>query len=114
MYEGGCHCGAVRYQVEMNFEKLITCNCSICQKTGAILGFVPETQFTLLQGEESLGDYQFHKKLIHHLFCTKCGVRSFSRGSDGQGNEMIAINVRCLDGVHAEDLVTTLYDGRNR
>ena len=113
-YEGGCHCKAVRYKVELDLDKmLITCNCSICQMTGMMLSFVPEAQFTLLSGEDKITDYQFNKKVIHHFFCKNCGVRSFGKGSDGEGNKMVAINVRCLDGVHAEELSPQPHDGRS-
>jgi hypothetical protein len=31
-YEGGCHCGAVRFQVIVDKHKADDCNCSICKK----------------------------------------------------------------------------------
>jgi len=58
------------------------CNCSICSRTGALLSFVPASAFTLEKGDDSLTDYQFKRKNIHHLFCKVCGVRSFARGQD--------------------------------
>ena len=111
-YKGSCHCGAVRYTVEADLSKpVVTCNCSICQRTGSMLTFVPPGSFTLEQGEENLTDYQFNKKVIHHLFCKTCGVRSFARGMGPQG-PMIAINVRCLEGVDLNKVPTHAYDGR--
>ena len=59
----------------------MSCNCSICQKRGALLTFVPAAQFKLLSGEDELTDYQFNKKIVHHLFCSHCGVGSFARGN---------------------------------
>ncbi len=113
-YEGGCHCGKVRYAVELSLDNLITCNCSICGKTGAILTFVPTTQFESLAGDESLVDYQFGKKSIHHTFCPTCGVRPYSRGTGHDGNAVVAVNVRCLDGVNVHELeIKTRYDGRS-
>jgi hypothetical protein len=97
-YSGGCHCGNVRYEVTTDLEQLTMCNCSICSKRGHVLTFVGADKFTLKQGAEALTDYQFNTKNVHHLFCKTCGVQSFSRGKDRQGNEMIAISVRCLDG----------------
>lgn len=112
-YAGGCHCGAVRYEVTADLAQTITCNCSLCSKTGWILTFVPHAQFTLLSGEENLADYQFNKKVIHHLFCKTCGVRSFGRGVDEKGEATYAINVRCLDGVDVSALTPFAYDGKN-
>ncbi len=112
-YEGSCHCGAVRYRTRVDLDRLITCNCSICSRTGAILGFVPSSAFELLAGEEALRDYQFGPKRIHHLFCGICGIRPFGRGRDPEGNEIVAVNVRCLEGVDLWALRPTPVDGKS-
>lgn len=81
-YTGGCHCGKVAYEVSANLDNVISCNCSICQKRGLLLTFVPPEQFVLQKGDEkALTDYQFNKKVIHHMFCPECGVESFATGT---------------------------------
>lgn len=112
-YAGGCHCGKVRYEVTTDLQPVISCNCSICSKKGAFLTFVPESRFKLLSGQDTLTDYQFNKKVIHHLFCSTCGVTSFARGIDPQGQPMVALNVRCLDGIDLEALKPMHFDGRS-
>ena len=79
-YAGGCHCGAVKYRVALKLDAAVACNCSICSKTGSLLAFAPLDRFELLAGPSALGDYQFGKRRIHHFFCQRCGIRSFSRG----------------------------------
>ncbi|HYV65964.1 MAG TPA: GFA family protein [Myxococcales bacterium] len=112
-HRGGCHCGAVRYSVEIDLSKAVTqCNCSICSRTGALLSFVPAGSFTLEKGEDSLTDYQFKKKNIHHFFCKVCGVRSFARGQ-GRTGPMVAINTRCLDEIDATALQVQRFDGKS-
>jgi hypothetical protein len=113
-HTGGCHCGKVRYEVEMDVSKAMSCNCSMCQKKGTLLSFVPAQKFTLLKGEDSLTDYQFNKHVIHHLFCSTCGVTSFSKGTGPGGQEMRAINVRCLDGIDLDSIEITKFDGRSK
>lgn len=113
LYRGGCHCGDVRFSVTMQLETLITCNCSICQKRGSILGFVPAAAFKLEAGEDALTDYQFNKSAIHHLFCKTCGVASFGRGETPDGAAMVSVNVRCLDGVDAWTLEPSKFDGKS-
>jgi hypothetical protein len=110
-HNGSCHCGAVRYEVELEIGDVISCNCSICRRTGALLAFVGEGAFSLQQGEDALQDYQFNRHVIHHLFCKTCGVRSFGRGVAPDGSKMVAINVRCLDGVDLDALKLQRYDG---
>jgi hypothetical protein len=112
-YEGGCHCGKVRYEVTAALDRGMACNCSICSKKGTLLTFVPADHFKLLSGEESLTDYQFGKKHIHHLFCSTCGVGSFARGSTPDGRSMCAINIRCLDDVDISSLPITHFDGKS-
>ena len=115
MHTGGCHCGNVRYSVEVDpTAQAIACNCSICGRTGSYLQFVPTDKFTLEKGEDAQTDYLFNKHVIHHLFCSTCGVRSFARGQKPDGTPMIAINVRCLDGVNAHEIPTMKYDGASK
>ena len=112
-YTGSCHCGRIRYQVTADLGRVISCNCSICQKRGLLLAFANPDQFSLTAGQSELADYQFGKKAIHHLFCPGCGVESFARGIPPDGKEMVAINVRCLDDVDPATLTPTPFDGRS-
>jgi hypothetical protein len=111
-YAGGCQCGAVRYETTADLDQTTTCNCSRCRRLGTIMAFVPTADFRLLAGEGAMTEYLFNKHVIHHLFCSTCGVQSFSRGRTPDGSEMVAINVRCLDGVDADTLPPPRkYDG---
>ena len=112
-YRGGCDCGKVRFEATADLSKVLACNCSICTKRGLLLTFVPPQQFVLLSGEDALADYRFHKKVVHHLFCTACGVESFARGTMPDGTEMVAINARCLEGVEPATLDAIPFDGRS-
>lgn len=110
-YTGQCHCGNVKFEVEMTIETLVACNCSICKRKGHLLAFAPESNFKLLSGEASLKDYQFGKKSIHHYFCSNCGVGCFGAGTSPDGSKSRAINVRCLDGVDFTKFPVHNYDG---
>lgn len=112
-YQGGCHCGAVRYEATADLGHTISCNCSICQKRGLLLTFTPAEQFKLLAGEDALTDYQFGRRTVHHLFCRTCGVESFGRGSMPDGTAMVALNVRCLDDVDLAALEPAPFDGKS-
>jgi hypothetical protein len=110
-YTGSCHCGRVRYEVDADLSHVTACNCSICRKRGTLLTFAPAAKFRLQQGEDALTDYQFNRKIIHHLFCNACGVGSFARGKGRDGADMVAINVHCLDGVDPATLEIRQFDG---
>jgi hypothetical protein len=113
-HRGGCHCGRVRFAVAAPAEiEVSECNCSICQKRGALWAPVPAAQFSLMRGQDALADYQFNRKKIHHLFCESCGIGSFSRGTAPNGQETVMLNVRCLDGVDVDSLKVKKVDGRS-
>jgi hypothetical protein len=112
-YTGGCHCGVVRYEATTDLGRVVSCNCSHCIKRGLVLSFVPAGQFTLRSGDRDLLDHQFNKKVIHHLFCRHCGIESFARGTTPEGGEMVALNVRCLDGVDLASVNPIPVDGRS-
>ena len=113
-YAGSCHCGKVRFEVEIDVSgKFVACNCSMCGRSGTLLTFVPAERFKLLSGEDATTDYQFNKKVIHHLFCSTCGIKAFARGTGPDGKEMRAINARCLEGVDPEKLSIQHYDGKS-
>ena len=105
-YQGSCHCGAVRFEADVDLaEPTFKCNCSICYKSRAWMASAQSDSFRLLSGQDSLRDYQFGPKRIHHMFCANCGVRPFAHGSDGKGKAFHVLRVNCLDGVDAAELV---------
>ncbi len=112
-YTGGCHCGAVVFNVTADIEKVMECNCSHCARKGFLLTFIPTEQFTLVRGEENLTEYRFNKKHIAHLFCKTCGVQSFGRGKNSEGKEMIALNVRCIPDIDPHTITIEQIDGKN-
>ncbi len=111
IYTGGCHCGTVRYEAQADLSNVISCNCSICSRKGSLLTFVPREQFKLLSGADEQTDYQFGKKIIHHMFCKTCGIGSYALGEMPDGTKMAALNVRCLDGVDVASLKPQAFDG---
>ena len=113
-YRGGCQCGVVRYEVKADLSSPIACNCSRCGKLGQVLVFSPMEDFTLLSGEDSLTGYECNKQVIHHLFYKVGGIQSLARGRGPDGAAMAAINIRCIDGVDANELNPQKFDGRSR
>ncbi|WP_033404362.1 GFA family protein [Hirschia maritima] len=109
---GGCHCGAVRFEVELpNSFEVEDCNCSICTMSGNIHVIIPSSRFQLLQGQEKLVEYSFNTKQAKHLFCKTCGIKSFyipRSNPDGY-----AVTWRCLDEWQTLDVTLNKFDGQN-
>jgi hypothetical protein len=112
-YQGGCHCGRIKFEVEGELKNTMTCNCSICSRKGAVMWFVPRDSMHLLTPDDAASTYTFNKHIIKHRFCPMCGMHPYGEGSDQQGNRMAAINVRCLDDVDLSAIPTQQFDGRS-
>ncbi len=110
-YHGSCHCGKVAFEAEGEIAGAISCNCSMCQKRGALLWFVPREKLQVT-GESELTTYTFNKHVIKHRFCKHCGILPFGEGVDPKGNKMAAVNIRVIEGIDLEKIPLQHYNGR--
>jgi hypothetical protein len=110
-FEGGCHCGRVRFRVTASLDGVTRCNCSICAKKGFLHLIVPLPQFELLSGADDLTVYRFNTGVAKHQFCRHCGIHAFYVPRSDP--DKIDVNVRCLDGVDPDAIATAPFDGRN-
>jgi hypothetical protein len=113
-HAGSCHCGAVRFQVEIDAGKGTRCNCTICAKLGATGGHVKPAAFALASGEESLGSYEWGAKISKRFFCKHCGVYCFGSGHLAElGGDFVSVNMNCLDDVELSEMKIGYWDGRH-
>ncbi len=96
-YSGSCHCGALHYSCNTAPEQVMTCNCSICRRKGAVLHFVSPDQVHLSADPSALGTYRFNNHIIAHHFCRICGIAPWATGTRPDGGRSIAINLRSSD-----------------
>jgi hypothetical protein len=113
IYQGSCHCGRVAYEVEGEIQRALACNCSMCQRKGSLLWFVPRAQFRLRTPEDAAATYTFNKHVIKHRFCPTCGIHPYAEGTDPKGNAMAAINLRCIDGLDLAAIPVQEFNGRD-
>ncbi|MCU0759271.1 MAG: GFA family protein [Steroidobacteraceae bacterium] len=113
LHRGGCHCGAVAYEVMAPaIIEALECNCSICRMSGFLHLIVPRSRFRLLRGETALAEYRFNTGVARHLFCRNCGVKSFyapRSHPDGW-----SVNVRCLAPETVAGVEIELFDDNDR
>ena len=112
-YKGSCHCGKVAFEVEGAIDGAMSCNCSMCQRKGSLLWFVPHDKLKLLTPDENASTYLFNKHVIRHRFCAVCGIHPYGEGTDPKGYRMAAINVRCIEGIDLSAVPVTHFDGRS-
>ena len=108
-FGGGCHCGRVRFEVDVDKLEALDCNCSICRKKGYLHIIVPREQFRLQTDRSELSTYTFNTGQAKHHFCRTCGMHPFyipRSHPDG-----VDVNLRCLDGDVAAEFAVTTFDG---
>jgi hypothetical protein len=109
---GGCHCGAVRFEVLAPDEvEAKECNCSICRKAGYLHLIVEKERFRVVEGADKITTYSFNTGTAKHHFCSVCGVKSFyvpRSKPDGY-----SVNLRCLDDGQVRLARVEPFDGRN-
>jgi hypothetical protein len=114
-YLGGCHCGAVRFAVDLDLAAgAARCNCSVCTKIAATGAFAKPAAFTLRSSEADLGSYEWGAKISRRYFCKRCGIHCFGRGHLAElGGDFVSINVNTLDNIDPATLKVVYWDGRH-
>ncbi|ARW11515.1 GFA family protein [Acetobacter ascendens] len=100
---GGCHCGAVRFEVTLSddLKSVRRCNCSYCRMRGSVIAAVAPGGIKILRGGDILTSYRFNTRKAQHFFCSRCGIHTHhQRRSDPNRH---AVNVACLEGVSPFD-----------
>jgi hypothetical protein len=112
-YTGSCHCGRIKFEIEGTITGATTCNCSICERKGAIMWFVPRGELKVLTPDENASTYTFHHHRIRHRFCPTCGMHPYAEGTGPDGKQHAAINIRCIEGIDLAVIPTQQFDGRS-
>jgi hypothetical protein len=109
MVTGGCHCGGVRFEAKLPVRPVpaLECNCSICRMTGYLHVMVPHEDFELVTGRDLLVSYRFGTETAEHLFCRRCGIKSFYQPRSHPTS--FSLNARCFD--EWLDLAIAQFDG---
>lgn len=101
--EGGCHCGAIRYRALLSegWSSARRCNCSYCEKRGAVALSVPLDGFEITQGQNALSTYNFNTGVAQHHFCSHCGIYTHHRRRSNPNQ--YGLNAATIDGVSPFD-----------
>jgi len=112
VHKGSCHCGGIAFEVEGEITGGVTCNCSICQRKGAVMWFVTHDQFKLKTPETAMSTYTFNKHVINHRFCPTCGMHPFGEGTAPGGKRMLFVNLRCVEDIDLDAVPVKSFNGR--
>lgn len=114
-HKGSCHCGAVRYEVDLaDGATGGRCNCTVCTKISQLGSVVKPEAFALIAGAESLGEYVWGGKISTRYFCKQCGVHCFGKGHLAElGGDYVSVNLNTLDDLDPRDVKVVYWDGRH-
>lgn len=113
-HAGGCHCGAVRFEVTLDARKGTRCNCSICTKVSQLGALLKPERLVVVSGEEALSTYAWGHHVSTRYFCKRCGVHCFARGHLAElGGDFASVNMNCLDDVDPAAVEVLHWDGRH-
>ncbi len=101
--DGGCHCGAVRFTVELPFglASARRCTCSLCRMRGAVAVTAELGGLKVTQGADKLAIYRFNTGVAEHHFCMTCGI--YTHHKRRSNPDQLGVNVACLGGVSPFD-----------
>lgn len=82
--DGGCHCGKIAFEAEVDPEGAFICNCTDCQTlSGApfrVVVFTPENKFKLLAGTPKVYVKTAESgRKREQTFCPDCGTPIYSK-----------------------------------
>ncbi len=113
-YQGGCHCGAIRFAYDgEEITQGLRCTCSICRRKGALMSTeaIPVDKLEIAANPEDIGLYQFDSRIAKHYFCKNCGIYTHHETIRAPGN--CRVNLGCIDELESGDLEVVMFDGKN-
>ena len=94
--KGSCHCGVIKFQVNISLKDLRRCNCSICSRKGFVMGSAPVDVLTIISGKKYLSTYKWNTNVAEHYFCKICGINThYKRRSNPRE---YGYNIACIEG----------------
>lgn len=111
---GSCHCGGVRFTVELPFglASARRCTCSMCRMRGAIAVTAMLDGLKVTKGEDKLATYRFNTGVAEHHFCKLCGIYTHHRRRSNP--DELGVNVACLEGISPFDFAEVVVNDGER
>ena len=105
--DGGCHCGYIAYEAEVDPEKVRVCHCTDCQTLSGsafrTVAFTNPGSFKLVSGEVAIYVKTAESgNRRQQSFCPKCGTPIFSASPDDDPNKVHSLRV---GSVHQRDML---------
>jgi hypothetical protein len=111
MFTANCHCVKVRIEIPELPNTVISCNCSICRRYGALWAHFTRDQVRLDAEADTLCSYRWGDRTIDFWHCTSCGCVTHYTSIDEQPGSRFVVNARMLSPDLLQTLPVRHFDG---
>lgn len=125
-----CHCGATKIELPGLPTDIKECNCSYCQRVGAVWGYYRPDEVSIVSAESDT-IYSASDNINQHHFCGHCGGNTHGTSPDwasmynNDGTlkpgmtegvpsaRVFGVNLRMIDDLDLTTIQVIKVDGRN-
>lgn len=113
--DGGCHCGHIAYQAEIDPERVVICHCTDCQILSGsafrVVAFTQEDAFSVTRGmPATYVKIAESGRAREQGFCANCGTQLYATAT-GPGPKVYGLRVGTI---HQRDLLKPARQVWNR
>jgi len=110
MFTANCHCNRIRLDTENSPKTITHCNCSICNRLGALWAYYSADKVSIHNHAET-GQYRWGDKNLTFHFCQHCSCTTHYTTTKENGSRLVAINTRMAELSVTKDIPIRYFDG---
>ena len=111
MISGTCHCGAVSIDVPAPPASLLSCNCSLCRRTGGLWAFYAPQDVRVSGHPEHTEAYVWGDRTLRTVRCRHCGSVTHWESLQPQVDQRCGVNFRNFAPELVASLPVRRFDG---
>lgn len=105
-----CHCGNVKISVNTAPDELLSCNCSICNRYGALWGYYTPKEVSITTEVETK-TYRWGDETTDFHHCPSCGCMTHYTSTENIEEKRVAANFRMTDHKAIDSITIRKFDG---
>jgi hypothetical protein len=113
MFKSQCHCGNIKLIGNKLPLSVTSCNCSICNRIGALWAYFTEKDIQITVGKYPISKYSWGNKTIDFQYCSNCGCSTHYTSTLDDGTNRVAINMRMTSLKIIDKIPVRQFDGAN-
>ncbi len=111
MIAGSCHCGKVEFQISKEPQWLVSCNCSICRRVGALWAHLPADQVSVVAPKNGTIEYIQGDRMLAIHSCINCGCTTHWTSLSSEPAATMAVNFHMCDQADIAKFRVRRFDG---